>query len=108
MLRIDVLLGDQGVLSQLVAEGHAGFSIVGQDVVCSAATVLLRTTGRVLERAPQVEVAGEATKEGSLTVKVEKVLPEGITWLKGVTDSLLTGLSDLAREFPNHINVVIR
>jgi uncharacterized protein YsxB (DUF464 family) len=95
------LAGDGGLLS-LRASGHAAGTAPGASVPCAAVSVLLRTAARVLWAAGAVG-AGGADEPGlmELVVSPERRVPPD--WLRGVTDSLLTGLRDLEAEFPREV-----
>jgi uncharacterized protein YsxB (DUF464 family) len=107
LLTVAVHLSEDGCLSGFEAAGHAGQAPAGQNIACAAATVLLRTTVRVLLSTPGLSVDDGADAPGNMVVRI---LSRGVVdagRLSGITDFLLRGLSDLAEEFPREIAVVI-
>ena len=106
-MRIDVVLGPEGNLKSFRSRGHAGESKGGGNVACAAVTILLRTAARLLAGTPGMAADGDAGHPGEMDVRITPRAAGG-EWLKGVTDFLLRGLSDLAREYPGEIDVRVR
>ncbi len=107
VVTVTLELAEDGCLRSLQASGHAGGAALGANAACAAVTVLLRTAARVLSAVHGLVADGGADAPGhmELTVSSERgVAPE---WLRGVTDSLVRGLSDLAAEFPAEVAVRI-
>ncbi len=98
MLRVLLAVSKDRLLRRFEATGHAGAD-PGKNIACAAATVLLRTAGR--ECAAHGLVAqGSANSPGEMAM----VLADGSAdagWLRGVTDLLVRGMSDLERDFPD-------
>lgn len=55
---------------------------------------------RTLEGMEGVVLSGTADKPGMMEFRVVSYPPGLAGWLAGVGDSLITGLNDLAREYP--------
>ncbi len=104
MLRIRVILSPQGGMRGFAAEGHAGTPAAGSNTACAAATSLLRTAAGLCADRGLVE-AGGAPSPGNMGMRLLPALDRDEAWLRGVTDFLLRGLNDLAREFPREILV---
>ena len=102
-LVIRLTLTPRGFLRGFEAAGHAGDAPAGSNVACAAATSLLRTAGKLCADRGLVS-AGRAEAPGVMQMNLTGE-PRGGDWLRGVTDFLLRGLSDLAREFPREIRV---
>jgi hypothetical protein len=96
VLRIAVELSPTGLLRRFNARGHAGGAKDG--LACACATLLLRTTGRVLGD-HGVNFEGEANAAGEMSLVVE----DQSEWVAGVSDFLVRGLCDLEIEFPGQI-----
>ena len=99
-----VLVSPRGLLQAFEADGHAGASGAGRNTTCAAATSLLRTAGKLCADRGLVE-AGGRLGAGAMNMRLGAVSVEDEAWLRGVTDFLLRGLDDLAREFPLEILV---
>ncbi len=100
MISVKARLDASGVVVAVEAEGHAGGAPRGANVVCAAATVLLRTAYETLASYPGVEVDGSAPERGALRFVVRRYGEAEMPLARGVGDFLLTGLSALARESP--------
>ncbi len=88
------------------AQGHAGGSVKGENVACAAATMLLRTTGRLCSQ-QGVAVAGGRGHPGEMQLEIaQDTVDQG--WLRGVTDFLLRGMKDLKDEFPRDIVLQVK
>ncbi|MCR5045481.1 MAG: ribosomal-processing cysteine protease Prp [Treponema sp.] len=101
MIRVLLVKGD-GFL-RCEAEGHALFDKKGQDIVCSAATVLLRTAGQTLDGRLGVAFKGGAPERGSLyfEAKADELLAK--RELLFAADFLQKGFEGLAKDFPQNV-----
>lgn len=108
----DVLLvcNKSGMFKSVKALGHASYSSKGSDIVCAAITILLRTAIDVLEKTDGISLSVDSSSRGNLAFLVEdakeKTLDE-ITKsrLICVGDFLRQGLSSLAQEFPENVQL---
>ena len=73
------------------AEGHALFDKKGQDIVCAAATALIRTAMQTLQDRPAIAFEGGAPVRGEAG------------WTARAADFLEQGFRTLSREFPQNI-----
>ncbi len=97
-----------GVLVGCTAEGHARYAERGSDIVCSAVTVLIRTTLQVLSGLPAVNLETDTSKRGFIRFRVLKGFPSEVEEkLKYAGDFLQTGLESVAKEFPDNLKLVI-
>jgi len=100
VLRVLLTVSEDGLLRGFEAQGHAGAGR-GTNVACAAATVLLRTTGRACTAHGIVKGGGAQAPDG-MTMELAAGPDDG-GWLRGVTDFLMRGMSDLQRDFPEEI-----
>lgn len=106
MIEIRVRLDEHGCLREFRACGHARLSRAGEDILCAAVTVLLRTCARLLgSRLGQT--AADAPEPGEMTLVLEASPPERIEWLRGITDFLLAGVAGLQKDYPDRLTVNI-
>ncbi|MCR4821702.1 MAG: ribosomal-processing cysteine protease Prp [Treponema sp.] len=105
MTSITLSYGKNGVIKKCQANGHAGFSKKGSDIVCSAITILIRTAMQLLSRNENVLLISEPSKRGELSFSVEAKSenPETETQLKCIGDFLRTGFLALTKEFPENV-----
>ncbi len=107
MIRVEVHVASNGLASRVSAEGHGLRAPFGGDVVCAAASAILRSAARTFECASAARVSGEAREAGRLEFAVELVGDDSAEWARGVSDSLIRGLADLASEHPEAVAVRI-
>jgi uncharacterized protein YsxB (DUF464 family) len=106
VIRARVVLDIEGRILGFDAAGHAERAAHGNDVVCAAFTVLARTAYRALESLPGIELKGTAPEPGSLSFVVLQPAANSDR-AAGIADSLITGMSDLAREYPGAVAFTI-
>jgi uncharacterized protein len=94
-------------LVKLDVDGHAGFAESGSDIVCSAVSVLVRTAGRILLSQLQEHCEYEFDGEGSFRLIVLKTTEGKRDWMRGITEFLLNGLSDLEKDYPAFVKLEI-
>jgi hypothetical protein len=87
------------------AEGHALFDKKGQDIVCAAATILLRTAAQTLEKRPGISFSGEAPEKGRLAFEAKADQDSAAAELKFAADFLRKGFESLAKEFPQNVHL---
>ena len=105
MITVSVILSAEGVIAELVAEGHAGFALKGTDIVCSAFTVLLRTFARTVEATPGVVWSVRGDDPGRFHMVIEGVGPEVAPLYRGWCEFLLRGFEDLRGDVPRLIRI---
>ena len=107
MLKILISLDIQNVLREIRASGHAGDAAKGCNTVCAAATSLIRSACRTVNNDSEIESVFSATEPGQLDFSIFKYNLLKSEWLKGITDYLLTGLTDLDNEYPEYFDINI-
>ncbi|HSV57079.1 MAG TPA: ribosomal-processing cysteine protease Prp [Magnetospirillaceae bacterium] len=105
MVEIRARLGADGVLRRVDSSGHAGSEGRGRDLVCAAASALLRTAYETLAQVPGVRIDGLAPEPGSLWFVIRDFSTGTEDRLRGIGDFLLTGLSSLEREHPGALKL---
>ncbi|NNM55312.1 MAG: ribosomal-processing cysteine protease Prp [Spirochaetales bacterium] len=104
MIRAQIDLSEEGAIAKVSMMGHAGYSLKGSDIVCAGATVLLRTFVGLLRTETGVVLHWIKESEGDVgffvtTVNTHPERYEGWCWY------FLRGLEDLAKEFPEYLQV---
>lgn len=105
MIAVVVVLDDRGALNRMNLSGHAGYWRRGGDPACAATTLLVRSVARLVASLDGWTINGGAENPGALSVEIEKRPMDSDVWLRGVTDTLLQGLADIAREYPDSIKL---
>ncbi len=100
MIRIRFLKDGEHLVA-VEAEGHAGWDRHGKDIVCAAASALLRSAARALARRYPGVVSFDAPQAGRLTLRC----PVAEDWAEGVWAVLETGLRDIEIEFPQALMI---
>ena len=106
---INVLLERRknGGLVSLKAEGHAGYAVRGFDIVCSAVSVLIKTTLQVLEETSGINLESECPERGFVSFKVmneslDSRLDERLVY---AGEFLAAGLGTVQKEYPEYLKV---
>ena len=107
MITAAAVVDDRLCLVLLDVNGHADFAESGRDIVCSAVSVLVRTAGRILLSQLNNNCEYESDGKGSFRLKVLKATEGKRDWIRGITDFLLNGLSDLEKDFPAFVKLEI-
>jgi uncharacterized protein len=96
-----------GRVDRLTSRGHAPGSPAGENILCAAVSILLRSFARVIEDAHGIESEGSAPEPGVLDLTVRRIGKEKEEWFEGLSDFLMRGLSDLEREYPEELRIHI-
>lgn len=107
MISLSLRVGPGGCLAGFTASGHAGAGRKGEDLVCAAVTVLLRTAAKVLAGEPGLRAVGGSPEPGVMSLALEPPPESKREWVRGITDTLLRGLSDLDAEYPGRLRLEI-
>ena len=107
MLKILIRLDTDRVLREIRASGHAGDDAKGHNTVCAAATSLIRSACRTVTCDSEIKSMFSAPEPGQLDFSIHHYESLKSEWLKGITDYLLTGLTDLDNEYPEYFEINI-
>lgn len=108
MIQIVITCSKDGCLRSCTAEGHAGYAGKGADIVCAAATAVMRTVLAVLEQSFESVSTDNRAERGKLHFAVPQSVSfseEQAYLLKYSSRFLFKGLSDLEKEYPQYISV---
>jgi uncharacterized protein YsxB (DUF464 family) len=105
LVTVALELEADGCLAGFMADGHAG-GPPGTNIACAAVTALLRTAARTVSGAG-LAAGGGAESPGAMRLAVGPAAGSRRDWLRGVTDTLLRGLADVAAEAPGEVEVRI-
>ena len=97
-----------GQYAGFTVEGHAGYAEEGQDIVCAAVSVLLRTAIHSLSAVPGIKVTADAPERGNVSFRVcmeQTPLQDAAAYmLRYARTFLANGFSDLAAEYPDYVS----
>ncbi|MBO4546549.1 MAG: ribosomal-processing cysteine protease Prp [Treponema sp.] len=102
---ISVLLVKGRSLLRCEAEGHALFDKKGQDIVCAAATILLRTAAQTLSQRPGISFNGEEPVRGKIAFEARADQDSARAEIEFAADFLQKGFESLAKEFPQNVRL---
>ena len=110
MTSVLLVRSSSGSLLSCRADGHAGYAAAGSDIVCSALSVLLRTTLQTLSMTAGLRLETESPVRGALgfTVRIERPSPEIDARLVYAGDFLEQGIGSLAEEYPDNVELRIQ
>ncbi len=100
MIKIILQLSETGLITGCDVRGHAETGRKGEDLVCAAVSVLVRTAARTLEQQNDVILEGKASEPGKVGFSLVSFRPGIELWLKGLGDVLMTGILDIQDEYP--------
>jgi uncharacterized protein YsxB (DUF464 family) len=110
MTSVLLVRGSNGAFRSCSAEGHAGFAGAGADIVCSAVTVLLRTTMQTLSDSDGIRLEADTSARGTLSfsARAERPSSETDARLLYAGDFLEHGIASLAEEYPENVELRIQ
>jgi uncharacterized protein YsxB (DUF464 family) len=106
LIEIEFVRDEAGLLRACAIKGHAGAGKAGDDAVCAAVSVLIRTALRVLADRPGITIRGEAPERGSLWMEADYT-PEGRDFLSVTGIFLAEGLKSVVEDYPRHCRMDI-
>jgi uncharacterized protein YsxB (DUF464 family) len=107
LIEIEAVLDESGTLRACKASGHAGAGPKGDDIVCAAVSVLLRTAVRALSNRKGISIRYEAPEPGLLFLEADYTA-EGRDFLSAAGVFLTEGLASVAEEYPHYCRLTIR
>jgi uncharacterized protein YsxB (DUF464 family) len=110
LIDIGIYRDGAGVFRRCRANGHAGAGVKGGarggDIVCAAASVLLRSMAAVLRDRPGITVHVDAPERGVMLIEAD-CSEQGRPFLQACSAFLEEGLTGLAAEFPANCRVSV-
>jgi uncharacterized protein YsxB (DUF464 family) len=107
MITVVMVLDEQGLLQSCDVQGHAGAGKRGNDIVCAAVSVLVRTAQSTLTGKKGITAKSKAKRRGVLTLKVTAESGAAQDFLAGISAFLVEGLLSVAMEYPDNCVVTI-
>ncbi len=102
MIRIDFTeVADSQV--SLSVTGHSGSAEKGQDIICSAVSVLVQTFAAGVESALKAEIRGQIA-DGNCQIKIT-VLPEVKNEFAAVCNVFKFGFQKIAQTYPEQVRM---
>jgi uncharacterized protein len=100
------LKAGKGKSIQIKAEGHAGFGSKGNDIVCAAASAVIQTAIVSVSRVALVQ-QNVKQKQGFLqsVISIDKLETKKLENLLIILDTMLTGLDEIIRQYPEALRI---
>jgi uncharacterized protein YsxB (DUF464 family) len=113
VILVELLCREDGSFLSCKAKGHAGYSSAGTDIVCSAVTILLRTSCQVLSGVSGINLETKIKSRGTLFFRADKKetfldSEEVSTTLKCVADYIKKGIETLSLEYPKYVSLMVK
>jgi uncharacterized protein len=105
MVTVRIWLDEGGCLRRVSATGHSLAGPVGGDVPCAAVSVLVRTVARLVAMETRIASSGSSGGRGDLDFEVKDCPGNLREWLRGATDFLIRGVTDVSGEFPDDVSI---
>lgn len=108
MIRVRIVVDEDGVLSSISMTGHAPVEEdAGVSVVCAAVTSVVRAVAQAIDAGTGVSAIGSARRPGEFAVEIRAVADDRRAWLAGVTDVMIAGIARIEREAPEEVALSI-
>lgn len=111
MVAVTLCHGKNGQLISCRAQGHAEYAKSGEDIVCSATSILMRTLVLDLDEKAKMNeglcVVVECEKKGDVSVNVCKYTPKISPYLSFLFGFLKKGFESLSFEYPENVTLEI-
>jgi len=104
---VTVIIDGGGIIKSVRVAGHALGLQKGGNIVCAAATVLVRTAARMLEAEDGVLVTGGPGARGEFALDIKSVNHDKTDFVKTTGNYLLQGIRDLMSEFPEDCSLKV-
>jgi uncharacterized protein YsxB (DUF464 family) len=106
VIEIEAVLEQDGTLRACKASGHAGAGKTGNDIVCAAVSVLMRTACKTLSERNGITIRYDMPEKGVMWLETEYDA-NGKDFLFAAGTFLIEGLRTLAQEFPQNCKMKI-
>lgn len=103
MTTVELVCDRDGCIKSCKANGHAGFSHKGGDIVCAAESILLGTVLELLSKTDGVVLETDKSSRGNLAFSVEEKGSGNTERLKCMADLLRCGLKFISEQYPEHV-----
>ena len=106
MTRVTVIKS-RGHIVSLVAAGHTGYGVEGEDIVCAALSSVIQTAVLGLMRVAGINAEVE-TDEGYLSLELPKLNEQDRHNADMILDTMLCGIADLNEGYSDFIELEVK
>lgn len=108
MVNVAIVRDNEGRICALRASGHAGGTKKGENLVCAASSILLRTFVQSIEHTNEAVITGGAPEPGELQINIEYKSSVKSEYFMALADFLVSGLLSLQKDFPFQVALLIQ
>ena len=101
MIEVDIYKDSMGFVSGCKIAGHAGHAETGQDIVCSAVSVLAYTTASAIQQLLKFQLNGDMI-DGKMEFFLTEPANDQTQLLFG---TMLIGLKEIAKQYPKRVRI---
>jgi uncharacterized protein YsxB (DUF464 family) len=106
MITAGIVFNKSHLISELLISGHAAYAVRGEDIVCSAVSILADAFAVVLAKRDGIDITVSTVERGDFYAAIE-CSREAETYMAPVQDYLITGLQSVSKEFPDNLKLII-
>lgn len=108
MIKVEIIKSFHGNIIEFIVEGHSGYAIYGEDIVCSAVSALVQTALVGLQDVADIKVAYEI-KDGYLKCQMPDVSEkEKIIKANAILETMMLGLNNIKKNYSSFIEMDIK
>lgn len=96
------VLKDSDKIANITVKGHANYSVIGKDIVCSSISSMITVTINAILRLDDSAITYEV-KEGYINILVKK----HNLYIDTLLINLIDLLQDLANNYPKNVKIII-
>ncbi len=104
MTDVSLACNKEGVFRSCKACGHSSFAKKGNDIVCAAESIILRTVVEMLEQTKEIVVDVDSSTRGFLEFRVERYTESSLERLKCIGDFIRLSFTSLSIEYPKNVH----
>lgn len=106
MVKCDVFRKNHLIVGYII-DGHAGYAEAGEDIICSAVSVLAQSICNGITDVIKIEPIIEV-EDGLLNVSLRRNSIEEIKQCQVLLETLIINLKDLEESYKDYIKVVVQ
>jgi uncharacterized protein YsxB (DUF464 family) len=105
MVKVEIIRNKAKSITGFKLNGHAGFAKSGDDIVCSAVSVLAQTAVQGLKMVADIDIKYEV-KDGYLSCDLPNELTEKqMIMSTAILETMFVGLKNIEQNYKKHIYV---
>lgn len=107
MININLIIDSNKIIKKIKVKGHSNFAKHGEDIVCSAVSILIYSAYLSLKNIPLINLNFKDDKR-LFFFEIKDFNKEFIGELRGITIFLVTGINSLLKDYSKYIKFEIK